>query len=126
MENFSGPVPNPDPTAGTWKYDPSGTRIKTPKGYGELSDAVLEAADALLGDDDSTNEAHAAAMCRALYDLNKIEGGFCCQSLVYTYPEGPSGEYGEQFMTTATKVSDSEPSTLEFEYEDGPGAGTTF
>ena len=44
----------------------------------DLSDAVLEAADALRNDDKTTNDAHAAAMCRALYDLNKIEGGFCC------------------------------------------------
>ena len=88
---------------------------------------MLVAALALRNDDDSTNDAHAAAMCRALYDVNKMEGGFCCQSLAFKFAEGPDGVYGEQFMTTATKTSALEPFDFEMEYGDeGPAAGTTI
>jgi len=85
------------PGAGNPPYDPEGTEIDYSKGTDELEDAVVEAAMELEGDE------RAVAVCRALYDLNEMEGGFCCATLSLEY--GDYGTYYEELMTTATSVT---------------------
>ena len=74
-----------------FKFDPEGTMIKPAKREDDIADAVMEAAETLREGTDTTNDLHSIAMCRALYDLNKMEGGFCCQSLLQEYD---GEEYG--------------------------------
>ena len=99
------------PGAGNPPYDPEGTEIDYSKGTDELEDAVVEAAMELEGDE------RAVAVCRALYDLNEMEGGFCCATLSLEY--GDYGTYYEELMTTATSVTlqDTDPIVIEQEYD---------
>ena len=53
--------------------DPKGLVIELDKNEEEFSADVAEKIAELEGHDNGV------AFCRALYDLNKIEGGFCCQ-----------------------------------------------
>lgn len=88
-------------------YDPEGTEIETPKYTDELEDAVLEAAMELEGDE------RAVALCRGLYDLNELEGGFCCATLSIDYGiEGMDVEY-DAMLTTATSVKKQNEDPLE-------------
>lgn len=59
-------------------------------------------------------------MCRALYDLNEMEGGFCCGTLALDYGEDSEyGPYYQELMTTATSVTlqDTDPIEVELEYD---------
>ena len=59
--------------------DPDSTAID----YEEDIAADGEEAEALA---ELEGDEYAVAYCRALYDLNEMEGGFCCQTLAIEYP----------------------------------------
>jgi len=63
----------------------------------------------------------AVALCRGLYDLNELEGGFCCATLATDYGiEGMSfGVEYDGMLTTATSVTlqDTDPIVVELEYD---------
>ena len=82
-----------------YKYDPNSTELALDDDL-ELEDDIVEAIDELEGDEAGV------AMCRANYDLNELEGGFCCQTLAIEYAEFfESDPSYTGFMTSATKVS---------------------
>ena len=64
----------PDDYPDVWKYDPEGTEIELDEDL-ELTEEQEEALAELEGDESGV------AQCRAYYDLNELEGGFCCQTL---------------------------------------------
>ena len=82
----------------TYKYDPEGTEIEVDADL-EIEADVQEAIAELEGDES------AVAQCRAAYDVNELEGGFCCQSIGLEFSElmDSDPEY-MGFMTSATKV----------------------
>ena len=89
-----------------WKWDPEATEIALDEDL-ELEADISEAIDELEGD------AKGVAECRANYDLNELEGGFCCQTLGLEYNE-ELGDFDPSymgFMTSATKASnyDADP-----------------
>ena len=87
-----------DDEPATYKYDPEGTEIEVDADL-ELEDDVQEAIAELEGDES------AVAQCRAAYDVNELEGGFCCQTIGLEYSElmDTDPQY-MGFMTSATKV----------------------
>lgn len=92
-----------------WKWDPEATEIALDEDL-ELEDDIQEAITELEGD------AKGVAECRAYYDLNELEGGFCCQTLGLEYTEELEMDPGYMgFMTTATKASgsDGDPAVVE-------------
>ena len=92
-EQFSEDTPD------VYKYDPNSTELALDEDL-ELTAEKQEALEALEGDEAGV------AMCRAYYDLNELEGGFCRQTLGFEFAELFEMEPGYQgFMTSATKVS---------------------
>ena len=104
----------------TYKYDPEGTEIELDDDL-ELEDDVLAAIDELEGDE------KAVATCRAAYDLNELEGGFCCQTVGMEFSEMMDMDPAYSgIMTTATKVvkKDDDPIVVNFGFEGADGTIT--
>ena len=55
--------------------DPDGLMIELKKEQEELDEEIVTAAEKLDGGD------YGNAVCRALYDLNELKGGFCCATI---------------------------------------------
>ena len=97
-----------------WKWDPEATEIALDEDL-ELEDDIQEAITELEGD------AKGVAECRAYYDLNELEGGFCCQTLGLEYTEELEMDPGYMgFMTSATKASnyDADPVAISIGFTD--------
>ena len=50
-------------------------------------------------------DAKAVEICRTLYDLNEMSGGFCCQTVGADYGGEVEENYYVGFMTTAKEVN---------------------
>ena len=62
--------------------DPEETALDLTADMEDLEDDVVAAIMELEGDE------YAVALCRAEYDLNELEGGFCCQGIMTTFASG--------------------------------------
>lgn len=101
---------SPDDEPDVWKFDPEATEIELDEDL-TLEDDIQEALEELEGD------AKGVAECRAYYDLNELEGGFCCQTLGLEYAEEMETDPGYfGMLTTATKasVSNGDPAIVDF------------
>ena len=80
--------------------DPEATKVVTEKGLLDITDE-----DKLSAIMTEVGDARAVEICRTLYDLNEMSGGFCCQTIGAEY----GGEVEDNFywgiMTTAQKVN---------------------
>ena len=99
----------PDDAPDVWKFDPEATEIELDEDL-ELEDDVAEALAELEGD------AKGVADCRAYYDLNELEGGFCCQTLGLEYAEEMDTDpayFGMLTSATKASVSNGDPAVVE-------------
>ena len=91
------------------KMDPDALAIEYDKGESDIAADVAEKIAELEGHD------YGVALCRALYDLNEMEGGFCCQSTkVEVDMEGAEPSYnGMLFNSKKAVLNDVDPIVID-------------
>ena len=87
--------------------DPDETRLEY-----DLSASDLEDEDVIAAIDELEGDEYAVAQCRAVYDLNELEGGFCCQALMMT-TDGQS--MITTFLSDASGVTLQEGDAIDYE-----------
>ena len=89
--------------------DPDATIIPYEKDEDDMEEDVLAGIEELEGDP------QAVAFCRAIYDLNEIKGGFCCQSLSLDFGvEGLESYIGFLVDAGSVELVEEDPITVDF------------
>ena len=87
--------------------DPKGLEIELDKGEDMIAADVAEKIAELKGHDKGV------AFCRALYDLNKMEGGFCCLTLGMEF-DNEADYTGTMFNSKKAVLNDIDPIVVDF------------
>ena len=78
----------------------------------DLSASDLEDEDVIAAIDELEGDEYAVAQCRAVYDLNELEGGFCCQALMI---DTGDTKMISTFLSDASGVTAQEGDAIDYE-----------